>query len=551
MMSTTTTMNIPVTYSLSSTMCSQCSSMAHFQCIDHCKDVFCGKCSVKHRTAVMKQMNELTQQLIRCKIDPITTHDEIDQNFFRASKQTIKRTQDTVQNLIAEIQQREKSIIEEIQNNLEIRLKEREKRTHSSLLTSEEAVDYTHTLNTCLKQDQLIEKDTLIEIQRRLEARNALGQSASDAKPPLMELGKFEPKKLLQLRTAPRGESFQPKIRNNNVIPVTVSLGKYKLFQAPLEGTFSIGKHPTAISLNDRYLETFFCRRTPGNSLILLSTTTIDVVNRGSGVEMSIRLSKILGTEKDKLLAGSWCEYSQRLILVGTHRMYFFDLQGQEHVKKFRCEPIHSDSGNTLRFIGCTHDGFIFYAYKSGLDSYTIQKHAHPPLLPNKNDDFEYEDTKFFLETKQNTHINGHLAAMCVTHSRVALVYRRFQSDKRFEHFICLFDHDFKKLNNEHTSITNDIKWITAITSFGNDDQYLLCDPRGQQLLLYRSTDGILTRRFRIGAINACCLTDGKLVLWLQKQYASSPTGKLHFITAPHLEERANVSKSLPLLTQK
>ncbi|CAF2794532.1 unnamed protein product [Rotaria sp. Silwood2] len=550
-MTSTTTMNVPVTYRLSSTMCSQCSSMAHFQCIDHCKDVFCGKCSVKHRTAVMKEMNDLTQQLTRCKIDPITTHDEIDQNFFRASKQTIKRTQDTVNNLIAEIKQREKSIIEEIQNNLEIRNKERQKRTDSSLLTSEEAVNYTHTLNSCLKQDQLIDKDALIEIQVRLDARNALGQSASEAKNPLVELGKFDPKKLLQLRTAPRTESIQPKIRNNNVIPVTVSLGKYKLFQAPLEGTFSVGKHPTAISLNDRYLETFFCRRTPGNSLILLSTTTIDVVNRGSGVEMSVRLSKILGTEKDKLLAGTWCEYSQRLILVGNHRMYFYDLQGQEHAKKLRCEPIHGDTGNTSRFIGCTHDGSIFYAYKSGLDSYIIQKHAHPPLLPNKNEDSDHEDTKFFFEAKQNTNINGHLAAMCVTHSRVALVYRRFQSDKRFEHFIGLFDHDLKKLNNEHASITNDIKWITAITSFGNDDQYLLCDPRGQQLLLYRSTDGILTRRFRIGAINACCLTDGKLVLWLQKQYASSPTGKLHFITAPHLEERANVSKSLPLLTQK
>ncbi|CAF3013881.1 unnamed protein product [Rotaria socialis] len=147
--------------------------------------------------------------------------------------------------------------------------------------------------------------------------------------------------------------------------------------------------------------------------------------------------------------------------------------------------------------------------------------------------------------------MNDHLAAMCVTHNRIALVYRNFPSDKLLEHSICLLDHDFKNLKYERVSLPSDIKWITAIASFGNDDQYLLCDPRGQQLLLYRSTDGILTRRFRIGALNACCLTDGKLVLWLQKQYASSPTGKLHFITAPHLEQRTNVSKSLPLLTQK
>ncbi len=62
--------------------------------------------------------------------------------------------------------------------------------------------------------------------------------------------------------------------------------------------------------------------------------------------------------------------------------------------------------------------------------------------------------------------------------------------------------------------------------------------------------DGVLTRRFHIGAINACSLTDGKLVLWLQKQYSSSTTGKLHFITPPHLEEPVNVAKSSPLLAQ-
>lgn len=231
----------------------------------------------------------------------------------------------------------------------------------SSLLTSEEATDYTHLLTACLKQDQLIDVDTLVTIQRRLDARNALGQSAMEAKVPLVELGKFEPTKLLHLRTAPRAESPDLKIRYKNKIPVTVSLEKCKFFQVPLEGTFSVGKHPTAVSLNDRYLETFFCRRTPGNSLILLSSTAIDVVNRGSGVESSVRLSKILGTEKDKLLAGAWCEYAQKLILVGNHRMYFFDLQKQNHAKRFRCEPKHGDTSNSQRFINCTHDGSIFY----------------------------------------------------------------------------------------------------------------------------------------------------------------------------------------------
>ncbi len=124
-----TTTNNTVHHHLSSTMCSQCSSMAHFACLSHCNDVFCGKCSIKHRTAITRQMNDLTQKLKQCRIDPITTHDEIDANFLSASQQTLRRTRDTVNNLIAEIQQREETIIKEIENGLEMRRKEREKRT--------------------------------------------------------------------------------------------------------------------------------------------------------------------------------------------------------------------------------------------------------------------------------------------------------------------------------------------------------------------------------------------------------------------------------------
>lgn len=193
----------------------------------------------------------------------------------------------------------------------------------------------------------------------------------------------------------------------------------------------------------------------------------------------------------------------------------------------------------------------MFLAYKSASNVYTVQKHAYPTFSSKPNDDPEYEDREQLFNPKATGNINGRVAAMCITYNRLAFIYRRFQSDNNVEHYLCLFDHNLNKIKAEDILLPKDIKWVTAITSFGNDDQYLLCDPRGQQLLLYRSTDGILTRRFRIGAINACCLTDGKLVLWLQKQYASSPTGKLHFITAPHLEEPANVAKSLPLLSQK
>lgn len=125
-MSTRTTISPP---HLSMTLCSQCSSMAHFQCIDHCHEVFCGKCSMKHRTAVMRQMDQLKEELKRCQIDPVSTHDQIDENFRRASEQTMRRTQDTVKNLIAEIYQREETIIKEIQHSLELRQKDRERRT--------------------------------------------------------------------------------------------------------------------------------------------------------------------------------------------------------------------------------------------------------------------------------------------------------------------------------------------------------------------------------------------------------------------------------------
>lgn len=188
----------------------------------------------------------------------------------------------------------------------------------------------------------------------------------------------------------------------------------------------------------------------------------------------------------------------------------------------------------------------FFQAFKSDANTYTVGKYGPPVYAPTDG-----EDKKHFFSPEKTAQINGRVAAMCHTHNRLAFVYQQFQSNEHVKHFFCLFDHNLSRSIETDVMLPNSIKWITAITSFGNDGQYLLCDPRGQQLLLYRTLDGILTRRFRIGALNACCLTDGKLVLWLQKQYASSPTGKLHFITAPHLEEPANVAKSLPLLTKK
>jgi hypothetical protein len=103
--------------------------MAHFACLHHCNDVFCGKCSIKHRTAITKQMKGLTQQFKQCQMDLVTTQDEIDANFLRASQQTIQHTHGTVSNLIAEIQERQERIIKEIEHGLKLRRKEREQST--------------------------------------------------------------------------------------------------------------------------------------------------------------------------------------------------------------------------------------------------------------------------------------------------------------------------------------------------------------------------------------------------------------------------------------
>ncbi|CAF4941163.1 unnamed protein product [Rotaria sp. Silwood1] len=64
---------------------------------------------------------------------------------------------------------------------------------------------------------------------------------------------------------------------------------------------------------------------------------------------MSIRLSIMLYMTIDKILAGTRCEYSQRLILNGNHCMYCFYMQGQQHADKFRYQPTNSDSYYTSR----------------------------------------------------------------------------------------------------------------------------------------------------------------------------------------------------------
>lgn len=234
----------------------------------------------------------------------------------------------------------------------------------SALLTSEEAIDYTHLLNECLKSDQLLDAKTMTNIQHRLDARNALGQSASQAKNPVIELGQYDMEEMLRLRFAPRTELSATIIPKNSdgrpMTAVTVRLNKRKIFQSPLQPSFSVGRHPVIIPLKDYYYETFFFRRAD-NSLFLSSTTGIDVYNRGTGLKLHVPLHQIICTRKDKILAGTWCERYQRLILNGNRTMYFFHMPKQQHADQFSCDPIHGDIHNTLRFLGCTHDAWIFY----------------------------------------------------------------------------------------------------------------------------------------------------------------------------------------------
>ena len=149
------------------------------------------------------------------------------------------------------------------------------------------------------------------------------------------------------------------------------------------------------------------------------------------------------------------------------------------------------------------------------------------------------------------------MAAICVTYNRLAIVCRRFRQTEtsktilknsfEIDHYFTLLDHTLTKLTDD-VPLSSSIRWLTAVVSHGTESQYLLCDPQGQQLLLYQAIEGVLIRRFHIGPVNACCLTDGRLVLWIQKSYPSTPIGKLHFISAPHLEKYVSVANSSELL---
>ena len=300
----------------------------------------------------------------------------------------------------------------------------------------------------------------MVSVQSSLDARNALGQSSSEAKPPLLTLGKFDVEKLLHLRFAPRAESAQPAQRTARSTSVTVRLGFQKHFHPNLQESFFVGEHPIAISLNYDYVETFFCYQMAHHRLILMGTTKISFVSRGSHAEQTTPIQFILGTVKDGLLAGTWCEYSQRLILVGNAHMYFYDPQEQKRARRIRCEPVQRGVAFKRRFLGCSPAGSLFYgkhllletdfilivttivAYKSSPTTYNLDKYDHPPFAWLREDEPDQGTSSAMLNCKSPVTIAGRIAAMTVTYNQVALVYRTFESVKKFSHSVAIFDHN-------------------------------------------------------------------------------------------------------------
>lgn len=212
---------------------------------------------------------------------------------------------------------------------------------------------------------------------------------------------------------------------------------------------------------------------------------------------------------------------------------------------------------------------YITVAYKSGPQAYRLETLTLTAASDNIEQDHEksfssmYDSSLTWSDKKVNIMnallIDGQLAAISVSHDSLAFVYRRFpQTEKSstqsndvpdINHYFALYNHSLKKLADP-VLLPSSIRWITALVSYGTESRYLLCDPRSQQLLLYQAKDSVLVRRFHIGPINACYLTDGRLALWIQKAYTSSPIGKLHFISTPHLDKYKLIPTSFELLNK-
>ncbi|CAF1033762.1 unnamed protein product [Rotaria sordida] len=532
--------------------CSLCGSIANFACIDHCKAVLCARCTSKHRADVIQQMHELLKRLKMYQMKLANSNNISDRKSIQVSNALEQNTDNPTDSNLSVI----------ARNSLET---------------------YFIILKEHLEKDHLLDAKTLADLDMHLN--DQLDQITKKF-PTLTASHNFDTNTFLLRRSRMRPQTARINLSKT----ITISLNIQKNFPLPFERSFSMGPHPIVVSLIDSYLETFFCQGRD-NSVILLSLLSIDVYTRGSGLTWSIPLSRVLGNIKDKIFAGVWCSHIERLILVGRYYFYMFDIDRQRIrcVRKFgcgarcssgtmppiprrnvtiryRCQSTYDDCTDSRRFLASNHSGLIFYAYKSGADTYQLETHTLTYPMDSAEQEQEKQlstyDSHNTLNDKEMKLINhlsidGQLAAICVSYDHLAFVYRRFPRIEKsttqlrhsleIDHYFALYNHSLTKLA-DHVRLPSSIRWVTAIVSYGTEYRYLLCDPRSQQLLLYQAMDGVLNRRFHIGPVNACCLTDGRLVLWIQKAYASSPIGKLHFISTPHLEKYALVSTSFELL---
>lgn len=319
--------------------CSLCKAIGHYACIDHCDSVLCARCTSKHHFAVIQEMRQLFERLKTYRLQSISFSDVSDSKSVQVSSDLQHRTDNS-----------------------------------SVVLTNSNAVEtYLQVLDEYLKKDRLINVKILADLCIQLSDRSVLGTRNT--------AHRSYRNKLLVHRSPIRSQSAKPTFSKS----ITVSLGARKRLALPIQTSFSMGQHPVVVSLVDHYLKTFFCQWRE-NSVILLSSMSIDVYSRSSGLKWSIPLRRVLGNIKDRIVAGAWSPYIQRLILVGRFHFYVFDIDDQKVRSVCECgcggrcgngpmspkprrsrtlmyrSPLQYDARvDSQRFLACSYNEYLFY----------------------------------------------------------------------------------------------------------------------------------------------------------------------------------------------
>ena len=309
--------------------CSLCKATGNYACIDHCDSVLCARCTSRHHFAVIQEMRQLFERLKTYRLHSISFSDVSDSKLVPASSDLQHRTD-----------------------------------TSRVVLTNSNAVEtYLQMLDGYLKKDRLINVKILADLHTRLSDRSVLGTRNTAHRSPI------------------RSQSTKPTFSKS----ITVSLGARKRLALPIQTSFSMGQHPVVVSLVDHYLKTFFCQWRE-NSVILLSSMSIDVYSRSSGLKWSIPLRRVLGNIKDRIVAATWSPYIQRLILVGRFHFYVFDIDDQKVRSVCECgcggrcgngpmsprprrsttvmyrSPLQHDTrADSQRFLACSYNEYLFY----------------------------------------------------------------------------------------------------------------------------------------------------------------------------------------------